>query len=131
MNHIHLNKFNAKYHAFMTGARCKEVVKVMHQVCHTVLIQSDPFHQICHTIKNVRRRAVTKGEGEIDKKLAMPLHPQKIPILRMNRDITICSLHVELGHHSPRSMLGNHADYLVELNIVHREFIRINTTVYT
>ena len=108
------------------GTRCKKVVKVIHQVCNIVLIQQDPFHHIHHGIKNVRRRAENEGEGQIDKELAMPLHPQKIPILWINCDITIRSL-----HHSPRPMLGNHADYLVELNIVHSKFVRIDTVVHT
>lgn len=103
----------------------------MHQVCNIVLIQQDPFHHICHGIKNVRHRTENEGEGRIDKELAMPLHPQKIPILWMNGNITIRSLHNELGHHSPRPMLGNHADYLVELNIVHSKFVRIDTIVHT
>ena len=76
------------------GDHCKKVVKVMHQVCNTILIQNYPFHHICHGIKNVRCRAETEGEGQIDKELATPLYPQKIPILWLNCDM-IRSLHVE------------------------------------
>ena len=59
-----------------------------------------------------------------------PLHPQKITILRVNCNVTISRLHIKFGHKRPRLVLCNHANNLVNLNVVHGKFVRTNSIVY-
>ena len=48
----------------------------------------------------------------------------------MHCNVAISGLDIELCHHGPTTVLGHHADNLVEFDVMHRECVSADTVIY-
>ena len=61
----------------------------MQQIRNLIIVHKNPLNNLSKRIKNMRRGAKTKGEGQVNVELIAPPNAQQVTVRRMNGYLTI------------------------------------------